>query len=282
MSTTADVPFIKLYESDVHEAYQLKGSKVRNMVRLRTGTKGSTVTFQKIGKAVAGPKTRHGLVPVSDTPFTNVTATLIDQYVGDWSDLLDELKTNIDERQALANAGAYSLGRKIDDLLFTAMAGTSNTNAMTLTSSITFRNDVLLSIQEHFGNDVPDDGQNFAVVTPRYWSWLMTIEEFKNADYIGGSSLPWATGASMVDWAGVKWMRHSGLPGVGSSTESSFLFHRSAVGLAEAKSVTSDITWHGDRAAHFISSMMSLGAVLIDALGVVKMTTVYATALPTS
>jgi hypothetical protein len=35
--------------------------------------------------------------------------------------------------------------------------------------------------------------------------------------------------------------------------------------------VKSDISWHGDRAAHFVSNMMSQGAALIDADGVVTM-----------
>ena len=33
----------------------------------------------------------------------------------------------------------------------------------------------------------------------------------------------------------------------------------------------SDITWHGDRAAHFVNNMMSQGACLIDPAGVVTL-----------
>ena len=32
-----------------------------------------------------------------------------------------------------------------------------------------------------------------------------------------------------------------------------------------------DISWHGDRAAHFVANSMSQGAVLIDEPGVVKL-----------
>ena len=39
-------------------------------------------------------------------------AQLLDYFAGEWVDQLDELKTNIDERQVLANAGAFALGRK--------------------------------------------------------------------------------------------------------------------------------------------------------------------------
>ena len=54
---------------------------------------------------------------------TNVECTLEDYYAGDWVDHLDELKTNIDERQVIANAGAYALGRKSDEMIITALDG---------------------------------------------------------------------------------------------------------------------------------------------------------------
>ena len=38
-----------------------------------------------------------------------------------------------------------------------------------------------------------------------------------------------------------------------------------------ASEVVTDITWHGDRAAHFVNNMMSQGAVMIDPTGVVRM-----------
>ena len=72
---------------------------------------------------------------------------------------------------------------------------------------------------------------------------------------------------------------HSGLPttttGEGQNavtTATCFLFHKSAIGFASGADVTTDITWHGDHAAHFINSMMSQGAGLIDDDGVIKIT----------
>jgi hypothetical protein len=35
--------------------------------------------------------------------------------------------------------------------------------------------------------------------------------------------------------------------------------------------VQTDVTWHGDRAAHFVANMMSQGATLVDNSGVVRM-----------
>lgn len=35
--------------------------------------------------------------------------------------------------------------------------------------------------------------------------------------------------------------------------------------------VVTDVTWHGDRAAHFVSNSMSQGSCLIDGDGVIKL-----------
>ena len=46
-----------------------------------------------------------------------------------------------------------------------------------------------------------------------------------------------------------------------------FWYHKSAVGHAIGQDVTTDITWHGDRAAHFVANSMSQGAALIEPCG---------------
>ena len=49
-----------------------------------------------------------------------------------------------------------------------------------------------------------------------------------------------------------------------------YFYHKTAIGHAVAQDIMTDITWHGDRAAHFVSNMMSQGSVLIDNGGVVR------------
>ena len=62
------------------------------------------------------------MVPIMNVDHSTVEAQLVDFYAGDWIDRLDELKTNIDERQVLANAGAFALGRKTDELIIQALS----------------------------------------------------------------------------------------------------------------------------------------------------------------
>lgn len=278
MSTIIDQVFVRQYESEVHMAFQRKGSKLRGTVRTKSGIKGSSTDFPKAGTGSATLKSRHGLIPTMNQDFSTVQCSLTDYYAGDWSDQLDEFKTAIDERSVIVNTGAYALGRKCDDLIITALSGASNTTSMTLTSKAAFKNDVLGSIQALYDRDVPDDGDIFGAVSPRYWAHLMNLPEFASADYTG-PMLPYINPAFVRTWLGVNWIRHSGLK---ASTSTNYLYHRIAVGHAVGSDVKSDITWHGDRAAYFIANSMSMGAALIDGNGVQKMTVVEATALPTS
>jgi hypothetical protein len=78
---------------------------------------------------------------------------------------------------------------------------------------------------------------------------------------------------------GINFCMHTGLTGQGTATASCYAWHKSAVGYASGKhagnvasndSVSADITWHGDRASHFVNHCMSGEAVTIDATGLVE------------
>ena len=45
---------------------------------------------------------------------TNVEVTMADFYASEYMDKLDDLKININERQAVAQSAAAALGRKTD------------------------------------------------------------------------------------------------------------------------------------------------------------------------
>lgn len=268
MSTTIDQAFVKQFEREVHEAYQRQGSKLRNTVRTISNVNGSSAVFQKVGKGTASTKSTHGMVPVMNLDHTSIEVTLQDFYAGDWIDRLDELKVNIDERQVIASAGAHALGRKTDELIIDALDTASTNTVVDANTGMTKAK--LLEAFEIFGEaDVPDDGQRFCIVGWKQWSELLGIEEFVNADYIGSDNLPFATITQAKMFLGTIFIPHSGLPVDENDIRSCFWYHKTAIGHASASDVVTDISWHGDRAAHFVNNMMSQGAGLIEGNGVV-------------
>lgn len=268
MSTSIEQAFVKQFEREVHEAYQRMGSKLRNTVRVKSGIQGASTTFQRVGKGTAATKARHGMVPVMNIDHTPVECALEDYYAGDWIDHLDELKTNIDERQVIANAGAYALGRKTDELIIDSMSTVSGNQTLDVSGTGLTRDKILQAYEKLNNADVPDDGQRFAVVGPAQWSELLQIDEFSNSEYAGPDQLAWR-GTQAKVWLGSVWFYHSGLPEA-ANTRSCFWYHRSAIGHAIGQEVMTDITWHGDRAAHFVANFMSQGACSIDETGIVK------------
>ncbi|MDJ0386733.1 phage capsid protein [Roseomonas sp. E05] len=273
MSASIDQVFTKQFQSEVHDAYQRQGSKLRPTVRSKTGVRGASTVFPIVGRGIAAAKARNGSVPVMNLSHSNVECFLQDYYAGEWIDRLDELKTNIDERQVVASAGAYALGRKTDELIIAALdtatneavgtaPGTGDTDGLTKAK-------VLMAFEMLGGADVPDDGNRFAIVGWKQWSELLQIEEFANAQYVGDDDLPWK-GTQVKRWLGATWMPHSGLTKSGN-LRFCYFYHKTAIGHAVAQEVVTDITWHGDRAAFFVNNMMSQGAVMIDAAGVVRM-----------
>lgn len=270
---TIDTAFVKQYEAEVQEAYQRRGSKLRGMVRTVNGVVGNTTTFQKTGKGTATTKGRHATIPPMNLSHGTAECTLADYYAGDWIDKLDLLKVRHDERQVVANAGAWALGRKTDELIITALdtAGSGQTvpdgagdldDAVGLTKA-----KVMAGLRILNAADVPDDGRRVGLISATGWSGLMGITEFASSDYV--QDKVYEDGWEMRRWLGVTWVRHTGLP-VSSTLVRQFIFHPSAVGHAIGADITADITWHGDRAAHWVNHMMSQGACLIDETGIAR------------
>ncbi len=267
MATSITNAFITQFEAEVHMAYQRMGAKLKNLVRTVNGVNGSTVTFQKLAKGSATTKARHAEVVAMNSAHTNVSATMSDYYAADYVDKLDELKVNIDERGVLAKNAAYALGRKTDDVLITVLkAATSIAN--NINSSAT--NMTLIKAQNMltvFGNnDVPDDNQRYWAVGPDQWGDLMGIQQFASQDYIGPSGLPFLAGEQTAKrWMGFLMFSHSGL--TVATDRQTLAFHKSACGLGIGADVKTEINYIPEKVSHLITSMLSLGSVLIDGDG---------------
>ncbi len=283
MSTSISNAFIADYSADVHQVFQREGSMLRPSVYTKDNVVGSTAYFEKLGTGTATTKSRHGEITPMNATHTQPSCTIVDFYAGDWVDLLDEAKTNIDSRMAYARAGAYALGRKVDSQITTVLSSTSQTQLTFGVGTYAAIQASLLALVEALdANSVPNDGQRFGSLTPRAYAQAMTVNSFASADYVGATGMPFTTGApghrKYRSWMGVNWCMHPGLPGQGTATASCFAWHKSAIGYASGKhagnvasneSISADIQWYADRASHFVNHMMSGEAVMIDDTGVI-------------
>ncbi|ANS04055.1 major capsid protein [uncultured Mediterranean phage uvDeep-CGR2-KM21-C368] len=273
MSSSIDTAFIKQFEAEVHMAYQRKGSSIRGTVRTINNVTGSTAQFHKSGSGTAVTKSRHGEIATMNATHDVAPVTLSDYYAADYVDKLDELKTNLDERGVIANNSAWALGRQTDTQLETALDSTSNQVGVQYGTSPAANTNMTLAkakrVWELFGtNDVPDDGQRYWVVGHSQWSSLLSIDQFSNSDYIPESETVWSDGRTAKQWLGFKWYAFSGVTISSGTIRKTYAYHSSAVGHAIQKDVSTEINYVPEKAAHLITSLMAMGATLIDADGV--------------
>ena len=299
MSTSIDTSFVAFYVAEAHQVFQRTGSYLRRTVRVQDGVVGTSATFQKVGKGVATTKARHGAITPMNQTHTAPSCTLADFYAGDYVDKLDEFKIKHDERMTIARGGALALGRKVDDQITTILTTTSQTGVtFTVTSKAAIHASLLAMVEALDSLDVPNDGNRYGALTPRAWAQAQLVTAFNSADFVTADGMSYnsgaPTGGKYKDWLGVKWLMHSGLPGKGTSSAEIYTWHHDAVGYASGAlqgnvaggdgemQLGADITWHGDRAAHFVNHYMSGQAVMIDDTGVIQGTLDDTAAIATS
>jgi len=262
MANTIDQAFIKQFESEIHMAYQRMGSKLRGTVRT-TNVTGSTARFQVIGKGTASTKTRNGDVTTMELAHTNVETTMTDKYAAEYIDKLDELKININERQAVAQSAAAALGRETDSVITTALDAGANSTQIADTGGALVKADLLLLFETFGAADIPEDGQRYLAMAPAGFADLFNINEFASSDYVGPQNLPFAGGMTMKEFLGFKIFSTSAVAG-----GKNFAYHTRAIGLGINSDVSTEVNYVPQKVAHLATSMMSMGSVVIDDDGV--------------
>jgi len=268
VSTTVDQHFVEQFEAEVHLSYQRFGSMLRNTVRRKDGIVGSQTNFRKSGKGTAGTKSRHGQVPLANLVHTNVVCALADYYLGEFLDELDELKTNIDEREIATVSLAAAMGRKSDELIRDDGL-TQATNQTATAGGVTKAK--LEIIYESFGNkDVPADGQRYIGVSAQGFTDLMNLAEFSTAEFMGSGELPWRNPVGAKRFMSFIVFEYSGWS-MPAAIRTSMAWHRTAVGHGSGKEIGLDLTWQGKEQAHLAVTSMSQGSCTIDTDGLYEL-----------
>ena len=269
MSTSITTAFVRDYNKDFQAVFQRPGASLRDTVRTKDNIIGKSTTFQKIGKGSATTKARHGVITPMNQSHTAPVCTLEDFYAGDWYDKLDEAKVNHDERMAIAQGGAWALGRKVDDQILTALDATSQTTlVINVTSGGNIRAGVLTWIKDLFDNDVANDGQIYGVISPHFDAVLSLVDQYASSDFV--NLKPFTEGSPVRTfrrWNGVLWTASVAPPRRGSSTTSPPLamplarfrgtcprpaarpFRQTSPGMATVRPTSSTIGCRGARAS---------------------------------
>lgn len=269
--TTITTHFTEEFNSELFTAFQNKGGVFRSRVRRKTGVVGYRCHFPKIGLgAVAQGKTRKGKVPLMDIIRTRVSCDLTDMYGADMIDDLDELKTNVMERQAVQEAIAMSLARSEDDYARDALATTSNANNSVGAADTEWTTDVIpRTVLEQFGvAEAMEGGMMHALVTWATWADALALNSFINSDYGGDPQLT-VEGQRPKMWFGFAYTPYSRLPLHSSTNPLNMWWNQRCIGVAVGKEITPETSWEAEYDAHLVKGKMSQGAVLIEDTGAI-------------
>jgi hypothetical protein len=277
MAISISNAFVTLFDAEVKQAYQAD-AVLRNTVRLRTGVTASTHKFPKIGSGVATVRVPQTDVTPLNVSYSQATVTLSDYIAAEYSDIFNQAKVNFDERAELVQVVGKAVGRRADQLVIDAIAasGTTLTVANSIGGSNTNLNVAKLREAKKLldAGNVPM-GERYLLVHAANLMALLTETAVTSTDFNTVKAL---VQGELDTFLGFKFITigdrsEGGLVGGGTGADRKvWAWHKTAVGMAEGMGIRSEINYIPEKTSWLVSSMMSAGAVAIDAGGIVEIT----------
>lgn len=277
MAISISNAFVTLFDAEVKQAYQAD-AVLRNTVRLRTGVTASTHKFPKIGSGVATARVPQTDVTPLNVSYSQATVTLSDWIAAEYSDIFNQAKVNFDERAELVQVVGKAIGRRADQLVIDAIAASS--------TSLTVSNDIggtdsnlnVAKLRRAKSlldtNNVPMDERYLLIHAANLQNLLsetsVTSSDFNTVKALVQGELDTFLGFKFIT---IGDRSEGGLTGGGSGQDRKvWAWHKSAVGMAEGMGIRSEINYIPEKTSWLVSSMLSAGAVAIDAGGIVEIT----------
>jgi hypothetical protein len=125
MSFSVDTAFVNSYHGQLEHIFQQRGSKLRGT--LREVTQNSEYDYwDRLGTATVNAiTTRHGDTPHNEIEHTRRRNQVIGYDTNEYFDNQDKLRMIIDPKSGYAEAQAFALGRKMDDIIISSLLGTA-------------------------------------------------------------------------------------------------------------------------------------------------------------
>jgi len=269
----ASTAFMTVYRPEYISVFEREQSILRACTVTEASIKGTSAVFLTAGSGAAAAVTRgvNGLIPARNNSLTQNTATL-----SEWHDLVEATRFTTDMsqgdiRRIMQRNSIAVLNRKIDDQIIAELDTATNDTGSAATASLDM---VAKSLAILGANDVDlsDENNLFGVITPAFLAYLLQVKEFSSADYVEVKPLGAGPLRKMRRWAGVNWMVHSGLTGMGTALEKCYLFHRNSIGHAANAGELNAAAGYDERQDFYWSrASMFMGAKLLQNAGVVQM-----------
>lgn len=275
----SDSAFQIQYRQEFIQAFEQHQTLLRETVTTEAVIKGQQAIFLVSGSGTAVAVTRglNGRIPARADVNSQNTATL-----QEWHDLVRKTSFNVfasqgNQRAIMQMTTMAVINRKIDSSIIDQLnTGTVTIGAAGVTPNVsTFQNGrVKLS-----NAAVPWDSNITLLCQPSFLAYLEQAPEFSNAQwvdmrpYAGAENPSWRDKPMAYRWRNALIVEHPNLPGKGTSSEKSFLYHKTAAGHAmDTAGMKSPVGYDEMEDFSWARCSAFMGALLLQNTGVVVVT----------
>ena len=270
MSNTLSTVAVTEFDSMVKHAYQ-NASLLRNAVTVRNNVVGDTYKFRAMGKGTASARgtTQTDVTPMN-VQHDLITATLANYVAPEYTDIFDQAEVNFDEKQELAKTIAGALGRRLDDIVITAMDAATPAATVGVGTTALAAEDLIDAKVELVKGGV-GSADLYCAISGAGLAGLLADEKVSSADYQNVKAL---VNGEVNTFAGfnvivIEDRTVGGLTTTGDVT-AGYAFAKDAIGLAIGVDNKTTIDYVPEKVSYLCNGMLKAGAAVRDTAGLIQ------------
>ncbi len=279
LTRNLDTAFQTQYRNEFIAGFEQHQSLLRETVTTEAVIKGNQAIFlvADSGSATAVTRGVNGLIPARADNLTQNTCLLTEQH-----DLVRKTGFNVfasqgDQRRIMQMTSMGVLNRKIDSQIITELnTGTVAVGAASATPTVSLFQNARVKLTNA---SVPWDSNITFLCQPSFLAFLEQAPEFTNAQYVdmrpyAGQTPSWRDAPMAYRWRNCLIVEHPNLPGKATTSEKSFLYHKTAIGQAADKGgLQTPVGYNEEQDYSWARSTCYMGSKLLQNSGVVVATT---------
>jgi hypothetical protein len=259
-------------------AFGVKSSLLVDRATNESIDQGTSVVFDvtQIGDRMA-TRSIDGRIPRSNPTDSQVTAALTEFVKKYEVTNFEAFKSQSSERDKMNFRIMGAVNREIDYTILTELANTSteysgSSTAAAITLDIATK--AIARLAEAGCEISPNDVT--WVISPRMHAKLLTLASYTSSDYVpskplAGNSGQYTGDRKIKSWLDCGWIVHPNLPGVGTSSCTTYLFHRNALGAAvPTEQIKYFAGFNEEDQYYYASASLKANAKILQQAGMMK------------
>lgn len=265
-----DTAFQTMYRQEFIKGFEKRQSLARRTVTTEAEINGNQAVFlvADSGGATAVTRGVNGDIPTRPDNLNQYTAVL-----QEWHDVPERTNFNLyasqgDGRRIMQETSMAVINRKVDSDIHTALTAATVTWGAAAVATLL----LVSKAKTKLGNAFALDDEPFALITPAFHGYLMSLAQFSSADYVNLKPFENVSKSKAFNWYGVNWIVDGALPGVGTASSTCFMYAQSAIGHAcDTENFKTFVGYDEKNDKSWARCSTYMGSKLLQNSGVVKM-----------